>query len=136
MFDLGLFIIDVTALGRRGKGFRDNYTKAFVLKKYDEGMGSNKLDDFINEETLLWTLAMSYLDHFVNVTFGSSEFGGILDFDENDEVKVMPHVMFRPRVLLKRHVLVVKCFTLQTCKNRQTYIMSGFVDEEVLQGTS
>ena len=83
----------------------------------------------------LWR-CRSYLDHFVNVTFGSSEFGGILDFDENDEVKVMPHVMFRPRVLLKRHVLVVKCFTLQTCKNRQTYIMSGFVDEEVLQGTS
>ena len=53
MFDLGSFIIDVTALGRRGKGFRDNYTKAFVLKKYDEGMGSNKLDDFIYEETLL-----------------------------------------------------------------------------------
>lgn len=35
-----------------------------------------------------------YLDHQTDVTLGSSKLGRVLDFEQDYEVQVMPHVMF------------------------------------------
>ena len=44
----------------------------------------------------------------MNVALRPRELGRVLYFDEDDEVEVVPHVVLRPDVLLKRHVFVVK----------------------------
>ena len=50
----------------------------------------------------------------MDVALGAGELGGILDLDEHDEPEVVPHVVLPLDVLLKRHVLVVEGFALQT----------------------
>ena len=49
----------------------------------------------------------------MNVALGTSELGGVLDFDENDEVEVVPHVVLVPHVFLERHVFVVEGLPLK-----------------------
>ena len=56
-----------------------------------------------------------YLDHFVDVALRACELGRVFDFDEDNEVEVVPHVVLGPDVLLERHVLVVEGLPLQTC---------------------
>ena len=44
----------------------------------------------------------------MDVTLRPRELCGVLHLDQDDEVEVVPHVVLRPDVLLKRHVFVVK----------------------------
>ena len=55
----------------------------------------------------------SHLDHFMNVALRPRELCRVLDFDEDDEVEVVPHVVLVPHVLLKRHVFVVEGLPLK-----------------------
>ena len=50
----------------------------------------------------------SYLDEFMDVTVGSGEICGVLEFEEDDEVQIVPHVVFLVAMLLERNSLVVK----------------------------
>jgi len=49
----------------------------------------------------------------VHVTFRSSELGRIFYFDKDDEIKIMPHVVFFCDVTLERHRLVIKRLSFQ-----------------------
>ena len=50
----------------------------------------------------------------MNVALRPRELGRVLNFDEDDEVEVVPHVVLVPHVLLKRHVFVVEGLPLKT----------------------
>ena len=52
----------------------------------------------------------------MHVAFRAGEFCRVLDLDEDNEVEVVPHVVLRPDVLLKRHMLVVERLPLQSCR--------------------
>jgi len=43
----------------------------------------------------------AYLDHVVNIALGASEFCRVFDFDKDDKVEIMPHVVLLFAVLLK-----------------------------------
>lgn len=58
----------------------------------------------------------TYHNHLGHVALGASVLGWILHPHQNQEVKVMPHVVFGFNVLLKGHRLVVKLVPLQPCK--------------------
>lgn len=65
-----------------------------------------------------------YLDHLMDIALWPCELRRILDFDEDDEVQIMPHVVLRSDVLLKRHILVVeslKRFSFdEGCRHQET----------------
>lgn len=61
-----------------------------------------------------------YLDHFCHVALGPCVFCGIFHFNQHYEVQVVPHVVLLFDVLFKRHCLVVKLVTLQTCSAEGT----------------
>ena len=52
-----------------------------------------------------WT----YLYHLMDIAFRPSKLCRILDFDEYNEVQIVPHVVLGSDVLLKCYILVVKC---------------------------
>lgn len=52
-------------------------------------------------------------DHLSHVALGAGVLGRILHPHQNQEVKVVPHVVFRFDVLLKGHRLVVKFVPFQ-----------------------
>ena len=54
----------------------------------------------------------------MNITLGSSELCGIFDFDEDNEEKVVPHVVLSADVVIKRHMLVLKGLPLKTCHTK------------------
>ena len=67
---------------------------------------------------LIFVIAMDfsnlYLDHFVNIAFGSCEFGGIFDLYQDCKVEIMPHIMLSSDVFFKRDMFVVEGFPFQT----------------------
>ena len=68
---------------------------------------------------LIFVIAMEfnnlYLDHFVNIAFGSCKFGGIFYLYQNGEVEIMPHIMLSSDVFFKRDMFIVERFPFQTC---------------------
>ena len=60
-------------------------------------------------QTLLYVSFRTNLDHLADVTFRSSELSGRLDSEHDYEVQVVPHVVLRVDVLIKRHGFVIKC---------------------------
>ena len=65
----------------------------------------------LRSEDTGWQLAaitFTHLDHLMDVALRPRELCGVLHFDQDDEVEVVPHVVLWPDVLLKRHVLIVK----------------------------
>ncbi len=50
----------------------------------------------------------------MDVAFWARKFRGIFDFDQDNKVEVVPHIVFHTSVLLKCDVLVVKSFSFQT----------------------
>ena len=54
----------------------------------------------------------------MNITLGSSELCWIFDFDEDNEEKVVPHVVLSADVVIKRHMLVLKGLPLKTCHTK------------------
>lgn len=54
--------------------------------------------------------------HLGHVALGAGVLGRILHPHQNQEVKVVPHVVFGFNVLLKGHRLVIKFVSLQPCK--------------------
>ena len=56
----------------------------------------------------LAAITVTHLDHLMDVALRPRELCGVLHFDQDDEVEVVPHVVLWPDVLLKRHVLIVK----------------------------
>ena len=54
----------------------------------------------------------------MNITLRSSELCGIFDFDEDNEEKVVPHVVLSADVVIKRHMLVLKGLSLKTCRTK------------------
>ena len=57
---------------------------------------------------------MSHLDHFVNVTLGAGKLGGIFDANQNDEIKIVPHVVLVADVILIAHSFVIELGTVET----------------------
>ena len=55
-----------------------------------------------------------YLDHFIDVAFGTSKFGRVLHFDQHDKIKIVPQVVFHSEMFLERNCFVVKGPALQT----------------------
>lgn len=55
-------------------------------------------------------------NHLGDVALGAGVLGGILHSHQNQEVKVVPHAVFRFDVFLKGHRLVVKFVPLQSCR--------------------
>lgn len=55
-----------------------------------------------------------YPDHLGHVALGARVLGGVLDFDQDDEEQVVPHVVLHLDVLLKGHRLIVELVPLQT----------------------
>ena len=47
------------------------------------------------------------------VALGPRELGGVLDVDQDDEEEVVPHVVLRADVVVKRHMLVLERLPLQ-----------------------
>ena len=62
----------------------------------------------------------TYLDLLVHVTLWSSELSWIFNLDQDNKVKVVPQVVFHPKVLFKRNCLVIKCSSFQTENRRVT----------------
>ena len=54
------------------------------------------------------------LDLVVDVALRPGELSGVLHLHENDEVEVVPHVVFLQHVRLERYRLVVKRLPFQT----------------------
>ena len=79
--------------------------------------GSRRVLGFLPSPLLLlyYLVPWLYLDHFVDVALRACELCRVFDFDEDNEVEVVPHVVLGPDVLLERHVLVVERLSLQTC---------------------
>ena len=50
----------------------------------------------------------------MNVAFGSSKFRRIFDFDKNDKIQIMPHIVFHSDMFFKSHIFVVKSFTFKS----------------------
>lgn len=61
-------------------------------------------------------LGLTYLDHFSHVALRAGVLGGVLDFDQDDEEQVVPHVVLHLDVLLEGDCLVVELVSLQTCR--------------------
>ena len=57
----------------------------------------------------------SNLNHWIDIAFRSSELSWIFDSNENNEVQVVPHVVFLVAVFLKRNCLVVERCSFQAC---------------------
>lgn len=58
----------------------------------------------------------AYPNHLCNVALWSCVLSRVLHLDKHDEEQIMPHVVLHLNVLLKRHRLVVKLVSLQSCK--------------------
>ena len=56
----------------------------------------------------------SYLDHFIDVAFRARKLGRIFNFYEDNEVEVVPQIVFHSEMLLERNCLVVEGSSLQT----------------------
>lgn len=56
---------------------------------------------------------LTHLDHFGNMTFRACELCGIFDFDQDDEVEIVPHIVLVTNVLIERDTLVVELGSLQ-----------------------
>ena len=54
----------------------------------------------------------------MHVALWTGEFCWILHFDENYEVKVMPHVMLTANVFFKGHIFIVKCLSFKSWKEK------------------
>ena len=50
-----------------------------------------------------------YLHHLMDVAFRSSKFCWVFYFDEDNEEKIVPHIVLSSDMLLKCDILVVKC---------------------------
>ena len=61
----------------------------------------------------------------MNITLGSSELCGIFDFDEDNEEKVVPHVVLSADVVVKGHVLVLEGLPLQPAN--ETGVLKGLL---------
>lgn len=55
-----------------------------------------------------------YPDHFSHIAFRAGVLGGVLDFDQDDEEQVVPHVVLHLDVLLEGDRLIVELVPLQT----------------------
>ena len=60
-------------------------------------------------------VSKSNLNHWIDIAFRSSELSWIFDSNENNEVQVVPHVVFLVAVFLKRNCLVVERCSFQAC---------------------
>ena len=49
-----------------------------------------------------------HLNHLVDVTLWPGELCRIFDLDQDNEVQVVPHIVFSPDVFFKCHIFVVK----------------------------
>lgn len=58
---------------------------------------------------------VSYPDHCIDIALWACEFCGILHFDQHNEVKVMPHVVFCLCMFFKANCFVVKCRSIKPC---------------------
>lgn len=63
---------------------------------------------------MLIKLQLTYLDHSMHIAFWSSELGVVLDLHKDNEVQIMPHVVFIRLMLIKGHRLVVKIAAVQS----------------------
>lgn len=55
-----------------------------------------------------------YLDHGVNVAFGTGELCRIFNPDQDHEIEVMPHVVLVTDVILEAHCLVIELGSIQS----------------------
>ena len=57
----------------------------------------------------------------MNVAFGSSKFRRIFDFDKNDKIEIMPHIVFHSDMFFKSHIFVVKRFTFKSANKARIF---------------
>ena len=55
------------------------------------------------------------------VAFGSSKFRRIFDFDKNDKIEIMPHIVFHSDMFFKSHIFVVKRFTFKSANEARIF---------------
>jgi hypothetical protein len=67
----------------------------------------------------------TYFDHGVDVAFGSGEFRRILDPYEDDEIKIMPHVVLVSDVILKANGFIVELGAIEAAS--ETRILQNFL---------
>ena len=67
----------------------------------------------------------TYFDHGVDVAFGSGEFRRILDAYEDDEIKIMPHVVLVADVILKANGFIVELGAIEAAS--ETRILQDFL---------
>ena len=67
----------------------------------------------------------TYFDHGVDVAFGSGEFRRILDPYEDDEIKIMPHVVLVADVILKANGFIVELGAIEAAS--ETHILQNFL---------
>ena len=62
-------------------------------------------------------MIVEYLDERIDIRLWSGELGGVFDFDEHNEVEIVPHVVFELDVLFERHRLIVEIASVQSYPN-------------------
>ena len=72
-------------------------------------------------------IAPAYLHHLMNVTLWSCKLCRILDFYQNYEVQIVPHVVLRADVLLECDVFVVEGLQ-DIIRSSQVHTQRGRID--------